>query len=114
MIKFAFLIADFFSFFFTFFLRFFLKFNTKKYRFSIAENCYCPWEIDSNFNCSFSLIKKNTIISKRKLFDIYSISRQLNFRNQIWLEIGTFRGGSAGLLFQIFSKKKGGAINTLG
>lgn len=110
MIKTAFLIAHFCSIFLTSILRIFFKFDTKKYRFSIAENWYCPWEIDINFNYCFSLIKKNTIISKRKLFDIYSISKQLNFRNQIWLEIGTFRGGSAGLLFSNISGGRGGEL----
>ncbi len=102
MIKAAFLIAHFCSTFFTSILRIFVKFDTKKYRFSIAENWYCPWENDINFNYCFSLIKNNTIISKRKLYDLYSISKQLNDGNSIYLEIGSLRGGSAGLLFQYF------------
>lgn len=82
-------------------------FDTKRYRFNIPEVWYSPWNEDVKFNVIYSEISKNTIISKRKLFDLYQIGSQVNHgTNGVILEVGTLRGGCGGLLASVFPEKK--------
>jgi hypothetical protein len=82
-------------------------FDTKRYRFNISEVWYSPWNEDDKFNAFYRMICQNTLISKRKLFDLYQIGAQINRSLQgIVLEVGTYRGGSSGLLASVFPEKE--------
>lgn len=74
------------------------KFNKNKYKFSIKEVWYSPWETSKQFNELYSKIFKNTLISKQKLYCLYNISKQISKLDGTFLEIGTLKGGSAALL----------------
>lgn len=74
------------------------KFDKNKYKFSIKEVWYSPWEISNQFNELYFKIFKNTLISKQKLFCLYNISKQISKLDGAFLEIGTLKGGSAALL----------------
>lgn len=83
-------------------------FDTQRYRFNIPEVWYSPWNEDVKFNTIYSEISKNTIISKRKLFDLYQLGSQINRNTSegTILEVGTLKGGCGGLLASIFPERK--------
>lgn len=78
----------------------------KTYHFNFPEVWYSPWESDEVFNQIYSDISGNTLVSKRKLYDIYCISRQMSTLGGNYLEIGTLRGGTAALLASTFTNKE--------
>lgn len=81
-------------------------FNTRRYRFNIPEVWYSPWNEHNEFNSLYTIISHSTLISRRKLFDLYQIGLQVNRdTNGVILEIGTYRGGSGALLASVFSEK---------
>lgn len=77
---------------------FFKKFDKKKYQFSFQEVWYSPHIVNNDFNLIYSKINRYTLISKKKLFCLFNISKQISKLNGSFLEIGTLRGGSAALL----------------
>lgn len=79
------------------------RFDRQKYRFNIPEIWYSPWNKDESFSTVHAAISNNTLVSKRKLFDLFSISRQFKKLSGDYLEIGTLRGGTAGLLASTFA-----------
>lgn len=82
------------------------SFNTKRYRFNIPEVWYSPWNEHIEFNSLYAVIRHGTLISRRKLFDLYQIGLQINRdANGAILEIGTYRGGSGALLALVFAEK---------
>ena len=82
------------------------KFNKSKYKFSIQEVWYSPWETDKEFNELYFKISKYTLISKQKLYCLYNISKQINKLDGSFLEIGSLKGGSGALLASNLKKKE--------
>lgn len=81
-------------------------FNTKRYRFNFPEVWYSPWNENEAFNGLYVNIKNNTLISKRKLFDLYHIGQQLTPQVEgAILEIGAYRGGSGALFASVFTDR---------
>ncbi len=75
------------------------SFNKTIYRFNFPEVWYSPWRENRDFQAIYEKISSQTLISERKLFDLYSLANQVaHFRNGIVLEIGSYRGGSGALL----------------
>jgi hypothetical protein len=79
------------------------EFDKKIYRFNFPEIWYSPWNKDNTFIKVYKEISSNTLISKRKLYDIFCIGRQLNRLGGNYLEVGSLQGGSAGLLATTFT-----------
>ncbi|HNI10210.1 MAG TPA: TylF/MycF/NovP-related O-methyltransferase, partial [bacterium] len=65
---------------------------------SISECTYSPWKINNEFNDLYEKIKNYTLVDKRKLYELWSLSRQLKFVRGHYIEIGVWRGGSGVLL----------------
>jgi len=82
------------------------NFNRKKYRFSVPEVWYSPWQHDKEFAAIYEAISGNTLLSRRKLYDLYDLSRQQRRLGGDFLEVGTLRGGTAALLAFAFSGSK--------
>ncbi len=79
------------------------KFDRRIYRFNVPEVWYSPWNGDDAFAAVYAAILGNTLVSKRKLYDLFSISRQFNRLGGDYLEVGTLRGGTAVLLSATFT-----------
>ena len=80
------------------------KFNHQIYRFNFPEVWYSPWNHDDgDFASIYAAISRNTLVSKRKLYDLFCISKQFNRIGGNFLEVGTLRGGTAALLASVFS-----------
>jgi hypothetical protein len=79
------------------------KFDRRTYRFNVPEVWYSPWNRDDAFTSIYTTISANTLVSKRKLYDLFCISNQFNKLGGDYLEVGTLRGGTAGLLASTFT-----------
>jgi hypothetical protein len=79
------------------------KFDPRIYRFNIPEVWYSPWNGDDAFATVYAAISGNTLVSRRKLYDLFCISRQFNLLGGDYLEVGTLRGGTAGLIATTFT-----------
>lgn len=73
------------------------------YRFNFPEVWYSPWNKDDAFSSIYAAISANTLVSKRKLYDLFCLSRQFNRLGGNYLEIGTLSGGTGGLLASTFT-----------
>lgn len=74
-------------------------FNRQRYRFNVPEVWYSPWNEDEGFQAIYRKIANNTLISRRKLFDLHALTRQVRHAaGERVLEVGSFRGGSSALL----------------
>jgi hypothetical protein len=82
------------------------NFDRRKYRFSVPEVWYSPWQDDQEFSAIYDVISGNTLLSRRKLYDLYMLSRQYGGWGGDFLEVGTLRGGTAALLAFAFSGPK--------
>jgi hypothetical protein len=82
------------------------KFNRCIYRFNFPEVWYSPWNGDDDFAKIYTMISGNTLVTKRKLYDLFCISKQLNRLGGDYLEVGTLCGGTAGILANSFSGNK--------
>lgn len=75
------------------------SFNKTLYRFNFPEVWYSPWRGNLEFQAVYEKVASQTLISERKLFDLFSLARQVtHFRSGTILEIGSYRGGSGALL----------------
>lgn len=65
---------------------------------SISECTYSPWKINVAFNDMYKNICDYTLVDKRKLYELWSLSRQLKTIRGNYMEVGVWRGGSGVLL----------------
>lgn len=79
------------------------KFDRHIYRFNFPEVWYSPWNGNDTFTFLHAMISSNTLVSKRKLYDLFRVSAQINRLGGDYLEIGTLRGGTAALLAATFT-----------
>jgi O-methyltransferase len=75
------------------------SFSKTLYRFNFPEVWYSPWRENLEFQAIYQKVAAHTLISERKLFDLFSLANQVtHFRDGRVLEIGSYRGGSGALL----------------
>ncbi len=79
------------------------KFDQRIYRFNIPEVWYSPWNGDDTFAKVYTAISGSTLVSRRKLYDLFCLSGKFNCLGGDYLEVGTLRGGTAGLLATTFT-----------
>jgi len=81
------------------------KFDKSRYRFNFTEVWFSPWINDKEFNAIYAKVAENTLVSKRKLYDLFLVGRQVHSLPGDILEIGSWRGGSAALLASVLPEK---------
>jgi O-methyltransferase len=59
---------------------------------------YSPWEGDADFSQIFNVVRNSTLVDKFRLYELFTISKQLSTVPGDFLEIGVWRGGSGALL----------------
>ena len=65
---------------------------------SITEATYSPWNVDTQFNNVYELVRDHTLVDKRKCFSLWHYSHQLAPLSGDILEVGVWRGGTGCLL----------------
>lgn len=59
---------------------------------------YAPWEDDAAFTEVYKIICDHTLVDKYRCYELWSIAQQLQEANGDILEVGVWRGGTAGIL----------------
>ncbi|KNX76791.1 methyltransferase [Pseudomonas sp. 250J] len=59
---------------------------------------YAPWHGDQAFVRALGLVQANTLVDKYRLYELWSLVRQLDGLEGDFLEVGVWRGGSGCLL----------------
>lgn len=65
-----------------------------------------PWLEDKVFSKIYETIKNNTLVDRIRCYSIYQIAEQVSKVEGDVLEVGTWRGGTAGILTQVLTEKK--------
>lgn len=65
-----------------------------------------PWLTDKEFNKIYMVIKDNTLVDRIRCYSLYLLAQQANKVEGDVLEVGTWRGGTAGILTQVLPHKK--------
>jgi hypothetical protein len=79
------------------------KFDRRIYRFNVPEVWYSPWNQDHAFAKVYSAISGSTLVSRRKLHDLFCFIRKFNCLGGDYQEVGTLRGGKARRLATTFT-----------
>lgn len=67
---------------------------------------YAPWRGDQPFERALALVEGNTLVDKYRLYELWSLARQLDSLDGDFLEVGVWRGGS-GCLLALASQRPG-------
>ncbi|MNG78888.1 Mycinamicin III 3''-O-methyltransferase [compost metagenome] len=67
---------------------------------------YAPWHADQAFARALALVEGNTLVDKYRLYELWSLARQLDNLDGDFLEVGVWRGGS-GCLLAMASQRSG-------
>lgn len=59
---------------------------------------YSPWHEDNYFNEIYNKIRNHTLIDKFRLYELWTIARQIDNMEGVIIEIGVWKGGSASIL----------------
>lgn len=65
-----------------------------------------PWMEDEGFSSIYETVKNNTLVDRIRCYSIYQLAQQVGKVDGDVLEVGTWRGGTAGILTQVLSEKK--------
>ncbi|CDF92476.1 MULTISPECIES: TylF/MycF/NovP-related O-methyltransferase [unclassified Pseudomonas] len=72
----------------------------------LPYSSYAPWCQDQAFEQALGLVERNTLVDKYRLFELWSLARQLDDLEGDFLEVGVWRGGS-GCLLALASQRPG-------
>lgn len=64
----------------------------------LPYSSYAPWCGDRSFEQALALVERNTLVDKYRLYELWSLARQLDGVEGDFLEVGVWRGGSGCLL----------------
>ncbi|MDU9041541.1 TylF/MycF/NovP-related O-methyltransferase [Pseudomonas corrugata] len=64
----------------------------------LPYSSYAPWCGDKSFEQALTLVQQNTLVDKYRLYELWSLARQLDGVEGDFLEVGVWRGGSGCLL----------------
>lgn len=72
--------------------------SSSAYQDILLRSTYAPWMTDQKFQEIYSIIKDNTLITENRLFELWQLVEQAAKTKGALLEIGVWKGGSAGLI----------------
>src|SRR5690242_10995235 len=64
-----------------------------------------PWLTDKTFSDLYGKIRQNTLVDRLRCYDHYELVQQSNKLDGDILEVGVWRGGTAGLFTTLAPKK---------
>jgi len=64
-----------------------------------------PWLTDKKFNKIYEGVRKNTLVDRVRCYHLYLLIQQIEKVPGDILEVGTWRGGTAGIFTQLLPKK---------
>lgn len=78
------------------------------YGFSFPSANYAPWQGDEAFTTIYNQIKKNTLVDIYRCYELWQLVKKIHSMNPAAavLEVGVWRGGTAGIMAQQLSNVK--------
>lgn len=73
----------------------------------IPFSSYAPWEDDAEFNEVYHIIYENTLVDKYRCYELWSLAQQMKDEDADIIEVGAWRGGTAGILARANKRGKG-------
>jgi O-methyltransferase len=67
---------------------------------------YSPWLSDKSFNDVYRVVRDHTLVSVERLYELWSLAKQVESLNGSIIEVGVWRGGSAGVLAKAAPRKR--------
>jgi len=64
----------------------------------LPYSSYSPWINDREFQAAYEMVKTHTLVDIYRLYELWSLARQLDDLSGDFLEVGVWRGGSGCLL----------------
>lgn len=65
----------------------------------VTDSSYAPWRFDENFYKIYGLVKNNSLCDLYRLYKLWSLVEEaMKLSDGIMLEVGSWRGGSGGLI----------------
>lgn len=64
----------------------------------LPYSSYSPWVNDPEFQAAYAMVKTHTLVDIYRLYELWSLVRQLDDIEGDFLEVGVWRGGSGCLL----------------
>lgn len=82
-------------------------FNNYDYEVILSYSAYAPWNSDKAFQAALKIAQKKTLVDRYRLFGIWELITQTNkLQSGDYIEIGSYRGGSALLIGKAMKENK--------
>lgn len=70
----------------------------------LPHSRYSPWGCDKYFQKNFDILRNYTLVDEYRLFELYTLALQCCTLDGDFLEVGVFKGGSAGIIQSALNK----------
>lgn len=80
--------------------------NGFSYRNIFPSSSYNPWDDDKDFMKIYSVISEYTLVDMYRCYEIYNLVKQIESLDGDIVEVGTFKGGTSGIISSVISKFK--------
>lgn len=74
------------------------------------HSSYSPWDCDEYYLKNFDIVKNYTLVDNYRLFELYTLALQCCTLDGDFLEVGVFKGGSAGIIQSALNKLQSNKI----
>jgi len=85
--------------------------KSEKHKIIIPEATYSPWLIDEEFQIIYNKIRYNTLVDIYRCYELWQLVEQSSKFKAAIIEVGVWRGGTAGLI--AYKAKKSGNASTV-
>lgn len=75
-----------------------------KHFYNLPKATYSPWLQDQEFMAIYEISKNNTLVDIYRCYELWSLIKQTNKLKGDVIEVGVYKGGTAGLLASAVSK----------
>lgn len=66
----------------------------------VPKATYAPWRSDKDFFAAYQMVKNNTLVDEYRLYELWKLIPQVASLGGCIVEVGVWRGGSAGIMAQ--------------
>lgn len=71
----------------------------------LVSSSYSPWKTNKQFNAIYEVVKRHTLVDEYRLWELFTLALQYRTMPGDILEVGVFKGGTAGILCSAFGQE---------